>query len=69
VIRVRIDPRYELRQDMQDSRDQRILDKDIMGTQCFAPIHAHVELAMDLTVLASDVSGGEFVNLSRSANP
>jgi hypothetical protein len=63
VIQVRVDPRYELREDVQDGREVRALDKDVMGTRCFALIHVHAVLASDLTVLAQEVTGGELVSV------
>ncbi len=63
VIQVRIDPQYELRQDMQDGRDVRTLDKDVLGTRCFALIHVHALLASDLTLVAQEVTGGELVGV------
>jgi hypothetical protein len=66
VIHVRVDPRYELRQEVQDGREVRALDKDVMGTGCFVLIHVHAVIAPDLTILAQDVIGGELVGLRRS---
>ncbi len=63
VIQVRVDPQYELRQDLQDGREVRTLDKDVLGTRCFALIHVHAQLAPDLTLLAQEVTGGDLVGL------
>ncbi len=69
VIQVRVDPQYELRQDLQDGREVRTLDKDVLGTRCFALIHVHALLAPDLTLLAQEVTGGELVGLRPAAHP
>lgn len=69
VIQVRVDPQYELRQDLQDGREVRFLDKDVLGTRCFALIHVHARLAPDLTLLAQEVTGGELVRLRPAGDP
>ncbi len=69
VIQVRVDPQYELRQDLQDGREVRFLDKDVLGTRCFALIHVHALLAPDLTLLAQEVTGGELVGLRPAGDP
>lgn len=69
VIQVRVDPQYELRQDVQDGREVRTLDKDVLGTRCFALIHVHALLAPDLTLLAGEVRGGDLVGLRPAAHP
>ncbi|MDR7549465.1 MAG: hypothetical protein QN131_05925 [Armatimonadota bacterium] len=66
VITVRVDPRYELRQDLEDGQDVRILDKDVMGSRCFALLHVHAVMTPDLTLRAHEVSGGELVGLRRA---
>jgi hypothetical protein len=65
-IEVRVDTRYELRQDVEDGQDVRVLDKDLLGTRCFALLHVHAVLAPDLSVRSHEVTGGELVSLSRA---
>ncbi len=65
-ITVRVDTQYELRQDVEDGQEVRVLDKDLLGTRCFALLHVHAVLAPDLTVRSHEVSGGEFVSLGRA---
>jgi hypothetical protein len=60
-IRVRVDPRYELRTDERDGREIQVLDKEIIGSQCYALIHAHLELGRDLAVVEQTVTGGHLV--------
>jgi hypothetical protein len=67
-ITVRVDTQYELRQDVEDGQEVRVLDKDLLGTRCFALLHVHAVLAPDLTVRSHEVSGGELVSLSRAHN-
>jgi hypothetical protein len=64
TIRVRVDTRHELRHDTENGREIRVLDKDLLGTRCFALLHVHAVLAADLSVLSHEVSGGELVSLS-----
>lgn len=66
LISVRVDTQYELRQDVEDGQEVRVLDKDLLGTRCFALLHVHAVLAPDLTVRAHEVVGGELVSLSRA---
>ncbi|MDR7420302.1 MAG: hypothetical protein QN178_15475 [Armatimonadota bacterium] len=61
---MRVDTRYELRHDREHGREVRVLDKDVLGTRCFALLHVHAVLASDLSVLSHQVSGGEFISLS-----
>jgi hypothetical protein len=63
LIRVRVDTRYELRHDVEEGREVRILDKDLLGTRCFALLHVRVVLAPDLSVVSHQVSGGDLVSL------
>ena len=63
VIRVRVDTRYELRQDVENGQDVRVLDKDLLGTRCVALLHVHVVLTPDLSVRAHEVTGGELIRL------
>ena len=69
VIQVRVDPQYELRQDLHEGRDVRALDKDVLGTRCFALIHVRALLGPDLTLLAQEVTGGELVSLRLVGDP
>jgi len=69
VIQVRVDTRYELRQDVHGGREVRALDKDVLGTGCFALIHVHAVLAPDLTIIGQEVSGGELVGLRPAEHP
>jgi hypothetical protein len=66
VLDVRVDTRYELRQDVEDGQDVRVLDKDLLGTRCFALLHVHALLAPDLSVRAHEVTGGQLISLSRA---
>jgi hypothetical protein len=65
VIRVRVDTRYELRQDVENGEEVRVLDKDLLGARCFALVHVHAVLAPDLSLRAHEVTGGELVSLRR----
>lgn len=65
LIGIRVDTRYELRHDVENDRDVRVLDKDVLGVRCSALLHVHAVLAADLTVLSHEVLGGELVRLSR----
>lgn len=66
IISVRVDPRYELRQEIEAGRQVRVLDKDVLGTGCFALLHVHAVLSQDLALLEHDVAGGELVDLRRA---
>lgn len=65
VLRVRVDTRHELRQDVENGQEIRVLDKDLLGTRCFALLHVRAVLTPDLSVLSHQVSGGELVSLGR----
>ncbi|OFX29062.1 MAG: hypothetical protein A2Z07_07490 [Armatimonadetes bacterium RBG_16_67_12] len=67
IIRTRVDTRYELRQDVENGQEVRVLDKDLLGTRCFALLHVHALLAPDLSVLSHQVTGGELVSLGRGS--
>jgi hypothetical protein len=66
VIGVRVDPTYELRQEAEAGRQVKILDKDVLGTGCFALLHVHAVFTQDLTLLEHHVAGGELVDLRRT---
>ncbi|MDR7544609.1 MAG: hypothetical protein QN120_10240 [Armatimonadota bacterium] len=66
VLRVRVDTRYELWQDVEDGVEVHVLDKDLLGTKCFALLHVHAVLAPDFSVRSHQVTGGEFLSLSRA---
>jgi len=66
IITVRVDPQYELRQELEEGQDVRILDKDIMGTRCFALLHVHAVLAPNLALRAHEVTGGDLVGFRRA---
>jgi hypothetical protein len=55
-----------LRQDVENGQDVWVLDKDLLGTRCFALLHVHAVLGPDWSVRAHEVSGGELVSLSRA---
>jgi hypothetical protein len=63
TLRIRVDTRYELRQDVESGQDIRVLDKDLLGTRCFALLHVHAVLTPELRVLAHEVTGGELISL------
>jgi hypothetical protein len=67
IIRTRVDTRSELRQDVEDGQEVRVLDKDLLGVRCFALLHVHAVLAADLSVVSQRVSGGELVSLGRGS--
>jgi hypothetical protein len=69
VIRVRVDARYEVRQDVEHGDDVRVLDKDLLGTHCSALLHVHAVLTPDLSVRSHEVTGGALIRLDRAPNP